>query len=402
MTEGGSREESHWMRVLGEVALDEDGVVHGWCWSPDQPGARLTVEILVNQEVVSTLVASRFREDLRTRKFGDGYHGFSVTLTKQLALASNRSVVSARESTSGSCFWQKIFGEIAIPEGFDERLAATRAAIDLLGHSPAFGAPRSGTKTARLATALAALGARLRAQAGMGPEQLSPHSFALTALAQPVISVILEAGPDMTATLDELRHAAQALGQAGAEIILIDDGADPRGLQLQRQAKNLKYLFSPGQSPAERRNLAAAAARGETLVFLDHAQGRLGAALHEIHAQAREKLVISAGIADMVSRIAPGLAAGMADINHAAGLGLALAMPKALIGHYGGFDRRVDDGAGLDVLDWTLRAAKAGTPVAVWRSLWIPDVQPHREPRNIEAGRRFAERWVMGAPPLLA
>ena len=387
------------MRVLGEVALDEDGVVHGWCWSPDQPAARLTVELLVNQEVVSTLVASRFREDLRTRKFGDGYHGFTVTLTKQLALASRRSVVSAREATSRNCFWQKIFGDIAIPEGFDERLAAARAAIDHLGHSPAFGAPRSGTKTARVTGALAALGTRLRAQAGMAQEQPAPRPFALPALAQPGISVILETGPDVAARLDELRQAAQALGQAGAEVILTDDGADPRGPQLQRQAENLKYLFAPGQSPAERRNLAAAAAHGRTLVFLGHAQGRLGAALHEIHGQAREKLVISSGIADMVSRIAPGLAAGMADIVHAAGFGLTLAMPRALIGLYGGFDRRVDDGAGLDVLDWTLRAAKAGAPVAVWRSLWIPDVQPHLEPNNMEAGRVFAERWVMGSPP---
>jgi hypothetical protein len=386
------------MKVLGEVALDEDGVVHGWCWSPDQPAARLTVELLVNQEVVSTLVASRFREDLRARKFGDGYHGFTVMLTRQLALASKRSVVSAREATSRNCFWQKMFGDMAIPEGFDERLAAARAAIGHLGHSAALGTPRSGTKTARLTGALAALGARLRAQAGMAEEQPGRRSFALPALAQPGISVILEAGPDVAARLDELRHAAQALGQAGAEVILTDDGADPRGPQLQRQVGNLNYLFSPGQSPAERRNLAAAAARGTTLVFLDHAQGCLGAALHELHRQTPEKLVISAGIADAASRIAPGLAGGMADIVQAAGFGLALAMPKALIGHYGGFDQCVDDGAGLDVLDWTLRAAKAGAPVAVWRSPWVPDAAPHREPNNIEAGRRFAERWLMGAP----
>jgi hypothetical protein len=390
------------MRVLGEVALDEDGVVHGWCWSPDQPAARLTVELLVNQEVVSTLVASRFREDLRTRKFGDGYHGFTVTLTKQLALASRRSVVSAREATSRNCFWQKIFGDIAIPEGFDERLAAARAAIDHLGHSPAFDAPRSGTKTARVTSALAALGTRLLAQAGMALEQPAPRPFALPALAQPGISVILEAGPDVAARLDELRQAAQVLGQARAEVILTDDGADPHGPQLQRQAENLNYLFSPGQSPAERRNLAAAAARGKTLVFLDHARGRLGAALHELHRQAPEKFVISAAIADAANRIAPGLAAGMADIVHTAGFGLTLAMPKALIGHYGGFDRRVDDGAGLDMLDWTLRAAKAGAPVAVWRSPWIPDAPSHRDPNDMEAGRRFAERWVMGSPPLLA
>ena len=390
------------MRVLGEAALDEDGVVHGWCWSPDQPAARLTVELLVNQDVVSTLVASRFREDLRARKFGDGYHGFIVTLTKQIGLASKRSVISARESSSGICFWQKVFGEIAIPEGFDERLATTRAAIKHLGHSPAFGAPRSGTKTENLTAALAALGTRLRTEAGIAQEQCFPRSFALPSLADPAISVILEAGPDFTTTLDELRHVAQALGQAGAEVVVTDDGSDPRGLQLQRQAENLKYILSPGQSPAGCRNLAAAAARGETLVFLNNAQGRLGAALREIHGHATDKLVISAGIADAVSRLAPGIAAGMADIPHAGGSGLLLAMPRALIGRHGGFDQQVDDGAGLDILDWVLRAAKAGTPVAVWRSPWTPDAQPHREPNNIEAGRRFAERWVMRSPSLLA
>jgi hypothetical protein len=92
----------------------------------------------------------------------------------------------------------------------------------------------------------------------------------------------------------------------------------------------------------------------------------------------------------------------MENINHAAELGLILAMPRALIGQHGGLDERVDDGAGLDLLDWILRAAKAGTKVTVWRSPWARDAQPQKRPNNIEAGRRFAERWVMGSPPLLA
>ncbi|HLZ08143.1 MAG TPA: hypothetical protein VKT80_06100, partial [Chloroflexota bacterium] len=96
--------------IDGDAELGGDGVLQGWCWKPLEPTERPVVEILIDERVVATSVASRFREDLRTRKIGDGYYGFMATLSKSFAEAGGRFVVTARERRSGRCFWRHIRG----------------------------------------------------------------------------------------------------------------------------------------------------------------------------------------------------------------------------------------------------------------------------------------------------
>ncbi len=381
------------MRILGEADLDSDGVIHGWCWSPDRPDERVMVEILMDDEVVARLIASRFREDVRHRKFGDGYHGFTATLTRQITAGAKRSLISARERVSGTCFWHRMLGEFAIPPETDARLQAVRTALGRLAHQPALsGAARN--KTARTAAALAVLGERLQTRAGRPAPPPTLRPFTLLRAQTTSLSVILDAGAQGIECLESLRRTASTLGQTAAEILLTDDGADPRTLRSQARAENLKYFYAPQQPPAARRNLAVAAARGGTLVFLSHARGRLGPALHVLHPHAQQAILLSPALADAARRIAPELDfSRFTPISVSVELGLTLAMPSAYFETYGPFDPRMDDGAGLDVLDWVLRAAKAGAPLAVWQGPHVPE--PAMRPRNAEAGRLFAARWVL-------
>src|SRR5476651_579818 len=98
------------VKLDGEVQLGADGVMQGWCWNPKTPAERLVLEIVIDEKIVSTIVASRFREDLRERNIGDGYYGFIATITKSLLDEGDSFVVSARERASGCCFWRQVRG----------------------------------------------------------------------------------------------------------------------------------------------------------------------------------------------------------------------------------------------------------------------------------------------------
>ena len=381
------------MPILGEAGLDPDGALHGWCWDSQHPQERLLVDVLINGDVVASVTASRFREDVRDRKFGDGYHGFYVILTKQLDAAPGYALISLRERKSGYSFWRKTLGEFSLPDGFPDRLSACQAEIGRLAWSPVLAGPGGG-KSARVGAALAALGARLRERAGK-PSAAMPL-FSLKAQPRPALSVIMEAGTESDEVFTYLRRAAQPLGQAQAQVILADGGADPQVLRRQAGVKNLCYLYCPNTPSSRRRNLAIASAAGETVLFLNPAAaGRFSQLWQALSPYAAERLVISGAIAETLKRVAPGFAGNLPEVAAPAGHEVQLAFPKHFIRSYGGFDEAVDDDAGLDILDWVLRAAKAGAPLAVWKAPWVPDIPPVKKTISAEAGRVFAERWIL-------
>lgn len=113
------------LQIHSDASLDADGVVHGWCWCPDRPSERMTVEIYVNQELVATIVASRFGDDLRNRGIGDGYHGFMATITRALRESGDQAVVSACDRLTGRIFWRRAVSArgARLPHSLAERIA---------------------------------------------------------------------------------------------------------------------------------------------------------------------------------------------------------------------------------------------------------------------------------------
>ncbi|WP_298285536.1 hypothetical protein [Acidocella sp.] len=90
--------------LFGEAHLDLEGVLHGWCWNPSLPRARLTVELIVEGQSSRTVVASRFREDLRERGIGDGYHAFNLPLPP--AVLVDGKYAALRAAGTKTIFWQ--------------------------------------------------------------------------------------------------------------------------------------------------------------------------------------------------------------------------------------------------------------------------------------------------------
>lgn len=371
------------MTILGDVALDEDGVLHGWCWCPWEPQTRRRVDIMLDDTLAASSRASRFREDLRLRHYGDGYHGFSVTLSKQLATA-NHALLSARDQATGVCFWQKLFGSVALPASFTARIDRARHDLQALARAEALTRPGHG-EGARLVRALSGLEAQLNIRA---PAPMP--RFTLPRPARPAYSLIFDAWVDAEPLLHALQQAAPSLHERNVEILLTDGGADPRTANLQARAANLTYCLGPGQPAAARRNDATALARGTRVIFLNHAAHGLDATLAALPQQPAGALILSGALASAVARM---VRTKPAEAAFQASTGLQLAADKSLLTQLGGFDPEMDDGAGLELLDFTLRAARQNVPLICWGTPGVAVLPPSR---NTEAGERFARRWLMG------
>jgi hypothetical protein len=179
------------------------------------------------------------------------------------------------------------------------------------------------------------------------------------------------------------------------EIILTDAGAAPETLPAQSAFTNLLYLRAPGASAAQRRNLAAQAARGRILVLLRGPHGLDGAACAAFAAS--EAILIPPGLAASLARIAP----HFATLPAAPGAGrpdVWAVLPAAARAATGWFDPKLDDGAGLDIADFLLRAAASGAPLAIWRPLITPPPFTWPTPVSPAPGPLFAAKWLQTVP----
>jgi hypothetical protein len=356
--------------VLGDVQIDKDGTVNGWCWAPDRPEERLTVEFLRNGEVIGSVTASRFREDLRHKKYGDGYHGFVITLGQAVAACSGGALLAARERVSGEVFWQVLMGEVAIPPGFDDRISAIAAGLEDEAGNAAWTTP---APLAAFGQGVMALGERFLARGGIFSPVLAP-GLVFAPVVHPELSVILAAAARAGETIAALR----GFNDVGADFVVLDDGADPAFLLMQAQIRGLTYLHLPQASPARLRQAGAEAARGAYMVFLQGAG--------DVTGLDTSRMVIPAALAE---------AAGLRGLETvAAPAGLELGVPRLVFEALGGFDMAMDDGAGLELVDFVRRAVRLDVAMAV-APAGKRVVQAVANPAAHDA---FMARWAIGVP----
>ncbi len=369
--------------ILGEATLDRDGVLHGWCWSPRRPTARLTLEFLVDNVVVATAVASRFREDVRNRNFGDGYHGFNVPLTKQLSGATPPRMVAAREVETGRVFWQNLLGDFAIPAGLHKRVAEAEAGIRAAAWAEALVAPGPG-QLALAAAGIGAAGRRLQAKANPRVETnstaLAGPPVTLPYFPSPAVSLILDAGDDAEQTLALVAAAARTIGDLAAELIILDRGGDPRNVCLAGHITNARYVYAAATGTAAARNLAAADARGDRLVFLRNTGRRLDLGLTQFANWRHEGPVISTAIAALAARRAGSDRFVVSE--PASYLGVDIAISRAAFLEAGGFAEHLENGVGAEAADLLLRCLPEAETALIWR-----------EPRGRDSPA-FAFAWV--------
>ena len=74
---------------VGSLEGNLDGLdgttIAGWAFSPQQPDAPVTLEILDGEGLIARVVANRFRPDLESAGIGDGRHGFELRLARALS-----------------------------------------------------------------------------------------------------------------------------------------------------------------------------------------------------------------------------------------------------------------------------------------------------------------------------
>ena len=92
----------------GYVDRLRGGMLEGWAWLPGQPDFRCSVGVWQGRDLVATIVANRFRNDLYRANIGDGAHGFRATLYPEtrigdltVAIIENNRVLHGAQRYSG-------------------------------------------------------------------------------------------------------------------------------------------------------------------------------------------------------------------------------------------------------------------------------------------------------------
>jgi hypothetical protein len=88
--------------VFGNIdSVNSEGVVSGWCWSPDEPDRHRVVAISVDGVDTTETIAADARADLAAVGYGDGFHGFTVRLERGDFGAGQQSAIKLRDVATG-------------------------------------------------------------------------------------------------------------------------------------------------------------------------------------------------------------------------------------------------------------------------------------------------------------
>jgi ubiquinone/menaquinone biosynthesis C-methylase UbiE len=92
----------------GYIGIHNEDYIEGWAWDRKKPDFPVCVEIFDNENLVSKVTADRFRIDLYCAKLGNGEHGFSFLIPKNLKDGNDHSLSVKYENSdqhlSGSPF----------------------------------------------------------------------------------------------------------------------------------------------------------------------------------------------------------------------------------------------------------------------------------------------------------
>lgn len=90
-----SKLDLNFLGFLDEVSRSR---VSGWAWLPDHPEKYVDLDVIVDNGLIATVTADRFRHDLLSAKIGNGFYGFELTFSP--ALSELDHIIDVRLSKS--------------------------------------------------------------------------------------------------------------------------------------------------------------------------------------------------------------------------------------------------------------------------------------------------------------
>jgi len=72
--------------------------IRGWAFNPASPNSPTIIAIIVNQFPVNTVIAGKFRPDLREANIGSAHHGFAYTFFPPLSTEIEQTIVVRRSA----------------------------------------------------------------------------------------------------------------------------------------------------------------------------------------------------------------------------------------------------------------------------------------------------------------
>ena len=400
--------------VTGDLQLMPDGAVEGWVWSRDLPGEQLVAEVLVDDAQVGTIVSDLFRRDLLGQGIGDGRHGFRLCLPPGAIPGDGPVMITGREQQSKHVFGRIMLGGQGLTPKHQEAIESAAEQVRSLGTGlQALLAARPETNmSGRLRDAFGQLAPMLAARVrGDGGEiaaavalrrlRRAAGQLEMPRFGRPALSIVLPAGLDAPATLRRLRALAPALAGAEAELLLLDDGADPATALVPALVPNLVYLCAASpEDQARSLSEAVRIARGGFVAVLEPDPPEPSAtallALARQMAEAPRRVLLGASALAACARVAaPG--ASPAACQAPARLGLRVALARDLLVRAGGLEPAMVDGAALESVDLWLRCRLLGADALAWS-------EPARSPGPVPARREhpraallalgaFRRRW---------
>jgi hypothetical protein len=266
--------------------VQEEGLVNGWCWDPDEPGRRVHLVVLVDGQVVGRTTADLFRDDLKTGGVGDGAHAFRFLLPWEVIADKSSAQVTLGDAETGLLLAASAIFRRHNVRPVEERLRDLERQMRLLTARLDDANRRASHDAAVVSGVLATIGAfftRLSETALQAvPTALVPSladlvdsararlpPLSLTSVAHPQATFVITAAgtiDDVHACLTAI-HAAEL--DADADIVLVDDGTLADAALLPALVANMRYWrLPPGQSLLEARNALARLAEIQWLVIL--------------------------------------------------------------------------------------------------------------------------------------
>ena len=111
--------------LLAYIDKGDKDRIAGWVYDPQQPHEVIALELLDGDTRLASVLANRYRSDLRWLGFGDGRHGFDISLAEAL-LPGARHVLHLRCADTG----KEIPGSPVIDRARRARIAAAQAVYE--------------------------------------------------------------------------------------------------------------------------------------------------------------------------------------------------------------------------------------------------------------------------------